>query len=237
MLSEVERMIQSENYDGLMEWAFTNDNPDSSKEILKSVADAYKLLIDKGYGIAANNLGSMYYCGRYFMKNALKAIRYYQIAMETGEKLAWSNLGCCYYYDLKDYQKAFEVFAEGAALFNDPESLYMLGDMYRYGCFVDANKDKAYQLYRRSAMAVNMDDERERSLLGDAYCRIGSLLLESDNQNQFIEGIRTLYSGISYLYERIHETPYVDADIRKYRKMLKDAEDALYSEIIYPKQA
>ena len=29
MLSEVERMIQSENYDGLMEWAFTNDNPDS----------------------------------------------------------------------------------------------------------------------------------------------------------------------------------------------------------------
>lgn len=237
MIAEVKKLINEGNYDGLMDWAFSNDDADSSKEILKSVSKAYEFLIDKGYGIAANNLGSMYYCGRFFKKNVLKAIKYYEMAMETGEKLAWSNLGCCYYYELKDYKKAFEVFAEGAALFNDPESLYMLGDMYRYGYYVEANKDKTYQLYRRAAMAINMDDARERSLLGDAYCRIGSLLLESEDRNQFIEGIKTLYLGISYLYERVHETPYVDADIRKYRKMLKNAEEALNAEVIYPEQA
>ena len=126
MLNEVKRMIQDGNYDGLMDWAFDNDNPDASKETLKSVADAYKVLIDKGYGLAANNLGSMYYCGRYFDEDVDSAIRYYSIACDMGTSMAWGNLGCCYFYGKrKDYRKAYEIFAEGAFLFNNIECLYM----------------------------------------------------------------------------------------------------------------
>ena len=230
MLNEAKNLYNEGNYDELMRWAFTYDSSSSSKEQLKSVAEAYELLIDKGYGVAANNLGSMYYCGRYFETNVAKAIGYYETAMEMGEVLAWSNLGCCYYYDLKDYRKAYDVFSEGAFLFNDPECLYMLGDMYRYGKYVKASENKTFHLYRRATDSVDMNDNRHRVCLGSAYCRLGDFLIASNREKDIEEGIKALYVGLGHLYEGINENQFIRKDIEKYRTLLRETEMLAESE-------
>ena len=224
MFENMKTLMDEGNYDELMHMAYDHDNFASSEQELKQVAEAYEFLIDKGYGIAANNLGSMYYCGRYFERNVLKAIQYYETACRMGEPLAWSNLGCCYYYELKDYRKAFEVFAEGAALFREPECLYMLGDMYKNGYHVEKSGVKSFELYKRALQAINPDDERENSLQGDILCRIGETLVSTGDGKELLEGLKALYRGMSYLYSRLHENSFVDADIRKYKAMIQETE-------------
>ena len=167
MLNEVKKLMQEGNYDGLMDWAFDNDNPSSTSETLKSVADAYEYLIDKGYGIAANNLGSMYYCGRYFDEDVDKAIKYYNIACDMGTPMAWGNLGCCYFYGEKqNYRKAYKVFAEGAFLFDEIECLYMLGEMYQYGYYVKKHIEKARHLYFKALDCLDTGAQRDYNCIG-----------------------------------------------------------------------
>ena len=229
MLSEVERMIQSENYDGLMEWAFTNDNPDSSKEILKSVADAYELLIDKGYGIAANNLGSMYYCGRYFNEDVNKAIRYYSIACEMGIPMAWGNLGCCFFYgERQNYKKAYTVFAEGAYLFNDIECIYMLGEMYQYGYYVNRHLEKARHLYFKALDSLNSENQRDYNCIGEVHYRVGRFLIEETNDIK--AGLKHLHIAQGFFYEKIDDDKFATDNIEKIRALITRAEDLLNTE-------
>lgn len=227
MLNNMKTLMNEGKCDELMHLAFYHDNFTSSDSELKQVAEVYEYLIDKGYGIAANNLGSMHYCGRYFKRNILKAIHYYEIAREMGEPLAWPNLGCCYYYELKDYQKAFEIFAEGAALFREPECLYMLGDMYKNGYHVEKSGVKSFELYKRALQAVDIDDERENNLQGDILCRIGETLVSTGDEKDALEGLKALYRGLSYLYSRLHENSFVDAEINKYKALIQETETFL----------
>lgn len=224
MPNEISRFIQEENYDGLMDWAYSHDDPSSSEDTLKSVADAYEYLIGKGYGIAANNLGSMYYCGRYFSEDVDEAIRYYEIACDMGVQMAWGNLGCCYYYGIrKDYKKAYEVFAEGAFLFNDVECLYMLGDMFHYGRYVKKHPDKALHLYLKALNSINPEDKRDCSLNGDAMYRLGGFLIE--DENNVTEGIKLLYQALGNLYTVIKDDKFALQKIEKVKEMIKKAEE------------
>ncbi len=227
MTDEAKRLMNKGDLDGLMGWACIHDRFDSSKEDLKSVSEAYEYLTGKGYAIAANNLGSMYYVGRYFQRNLHKAVQYYKKAMEMGEVLAWPNLGCVYFYELKNYHKAFDIFAEGAALFSEPECLYMLGDMYKNGYYVEKSEQKMMQLYQRALNSINYENERESALQGDILCRMGESLVSKDDEASITQGIRMLYSGISHLYARVHENCFVDADIRKYKALLEESESLL----------
>ncbi|MBR4461235.1 MAG: sel1 repeat family protein [Erysipelotrichaceae bacterium] len=231
MTQEYEQFLINNDYDGMMDWAFAYDDARSSRKELKKVAEAYEILISKGYGIAANNLGSMYYCGRYFEEDVDMAIHYYEIACEMGVKMAWGNLGCCYYYGKKkDLKKAYEIFAEGAFLFNDPECLYMLGDMYRDGSYVKKSDIKMMHLYCKALDCVNEEDRREHQCLGDIHYRIGKQLVESANKEDILQGLKHLHVGIGILYERLHENRFVDADIRKYKQLIEETEQMLESE-------
>lgn len=223
MIKEVEKLMKNENYDGLLDWAFYNDNKFSNKETLESVADAYECLIDKGYGIAANNLGSMYYCGRYFPEDVNEAIRYYEIACEMGTKMAWGNLGCCYFYGInKDYKKAFEVFAEGAFLFNDVECLYMLGEMYQYGYYVNKSNDKARHLYYKALNSVDSSDQRDYNCIGDIHHRIGKFLIEENINVK--DGLKNLYLALGFLYEKIDDDKFAENNIKNIKALISETE-------------
>jgi len=229
MLSEAKKFIQDGNYDGLMSWAYSNDNAFSSKETLKSVADAYEYLIDKGYGIAANNLGSMYYCGRYFDEDVEKAIKYYNIACDMGFSMAWGNLGCCYYYGQKqNYRKAYKVFAEGAFLFNNVECLYMLGEMYQYGYYVKRHLDKAKHLYFKALDCLNMDEQADYNCMGEVHYRIGRFLIEEGNDIK--GGLKHLHVALGFLYEKIDDDKFAKSNIDKIKALVTKAEDLLNAE-------
>lgn len=226
MLSEVRRFIQDGNYDGLMDWAYSNDNAFSSKETLKSVADAYEYLIDKGYGIAANNLGSMYYCGRYFDEDVDKAIKYYNIACDMGFSMAWGNLGCCYYYGQKqNYRKAYKVFAEGAFLFNNIECLYMLGEMYQYGYYVKKHLDKAKHLYFKALDCLNAGEQGDYNCIGEVHYRIGRFLIEEASDIK--AGLKHLHVALGFLYEKIDDDKFAQSNIDKIKVLTAKAEDLL----------
>ncbi len=225
---ERDEYIRSRDYEKLFDWAFKYDDSSMSKEILEDVAEAYEILMDNGYGMAANNLGSMYYCGRGFRRNVSKAMECYELAMKDGINLAWGNMGCCYYFDKKDYGKAYEVFSEGAYLFNDVECLYMLGDMYRYGLHVEQSDVKAYHLYQKALNAVNEEDRRDYCLKGDVFCRMGELqIAKADTKNAAVDGLKKVYIGVGILYERYTENRFVDDDIRKYRNLIRETENVL----------
>ena len=224
MLMEAKRFIQDGNYDGLMDWAFHNDNVSSDRETLKSVADAYEYLIDKGYGMAANNLGSMYYCGKYFREDVDEAIRYYEIACDMGVPMAWGNLGCCYFYGKKrDYRKAYEVFSEGAFLFNDVECLYMLGEMYQYGYHVKKHKEKAGHLFFKALNSINSDEQRDYNCLGETHYRLGRFLVEEGLDVK--TGIKHLYIAQGFLYEKIDNDKFAADNIAKIKALINDVRD------------
>ena len=226
MLNEAKRYIEECDYDGLMDWAFNNDDSSSTGEVLKSVADAYEYLIGKGYGIAANNLGSMYYCGRYFKEDVDKAVHYYKIACDMGIPMAFGNLGCCFYYgERKDYCKAYKVFSEGAFLFNDIECLYMLGEMYQYGRYAKKHLEKARHLYFKALDCIDSNNERDYNCIGEIHYRIGRFLIEESNDIK--AGLKHLHVALGFLYEKIDDDKFVKSNIEKAKVLVAKAEDFL----------
>ena len=70
---------------------------------------------------------------------------------------AYYNLGVYYYYGLleeqSDVKKAFDCFMKSALLLPGREALSRLGDMYRYGQYVEQNETIALRLYLKAASA------------------------------------------------------------------------------------
>lgn len=229
MLAEAKRFMQEGNHDGLMAWACDHDNGNSGRETLKSVANAYEYLIGKGYGLAANNLGSMYYCGRYFREDVDQAISYYNIACDMGTGMAFGNLGCCYFYGRrKDYRKAYEVFAEGALLFNNIECLYMLGEMYQYGYHVKRHPDKARYLYKKALDNIDPDDPADYNCIGEVHYRLGRFLIEEGTNIK--AGLKHLHIAQGFLYEKIDDDKFAADNISKIKALIADAERMILTE-------
>ena len=87
------------------------------------------------------DLGAYYYGERRFDL----ALKYYDLAAESGNLYAMSNLGYIWYYGRtgeKDYEKAFHYFSLAADR-GDLIAAYKVADMYRNGYFVE----KDYQKY------------------------------------------------------------------------------------------
>lgn len=107
--------------------------------LIDFITDMFQFEIADGNDNAMNDLGAQYYNGnRGFEQSFEKAIRYYKMAADKGNRQAQENLGYCYYYgrDGKpDYEKAFHYFALGA-FDGHPISLYKIGDMYLNGLYV-----------------------------------------------------------------------------------------------------
>ncbi|MBR2668905.1 MAG: sel1 repeat family protein [Solobacterium sp.] len=128
--------------------------------------------INQGSGVAACNLGALYYTGQIGEQSYSKAMELYEIAADSGDIQAIENLGYCYYYGRDcevDYAKAFECFSKGAFQ-GRVTSLYKIGDMYKNGFHVSQNLNEAFQIYSHCIDIINHEDDA-KEYDADVYVR------------------------------------------------------------------
>lgn len=118
--------------------------------------------VKKGNISAAFSLAEAFKWGYYGGADPKRAARMYRICCRSKENkiasLGFYNLGLLYYYGYlleedqaeKSRRLAFCCFLKSAMLDHSRESLLRLGDMYRYGQYVEQNEEVALSLYVRA---------------------------------------------------------------------------------------
>ncbi len=121
-----------------------------------------KAQVKKGSISAAFALAEGFKWGTFGAPDPARAARMYRYCCRAGNKktaaLGFYNLGNLYYYgfllDEREREKAlrlaFHCYMQSALLAHTPEALCRLGDMYRYGQFVERSEDTAMNLYVRA---------------------------------------------------------------------------------------
>jgi TPR repeat protein len=187
--------------------------------LLEYIVELYEMEIAAGNHHAMNDLGAMYYNGdRGFEQNFGKAVLYYGMAADHGNRQAQENLGYCYYYgrDMEpDYEKAFHYFALGA-FDGHLISLYKIGDMYLNGYYVQKNEREAFLIYNHCL--DTMSDEAAKLVSGPVHLRLGDMFLKGIGTEQDPEQALMHYSFAEImLYQMVK-----DGDVM-YKKSLRRA--------------
>ncbi|MDO4192910.1 MAG: tetratricopeptide repeat protein [Erysipelotrichaceae bacterium] len=150
--------------------------PPMVRELVEGI---YLQGIRKGNGMAACNLGALYYTGQIGEQSYQKAMELYEFAADTGDVQAIENLGYCYYYGRNcevDYQKAYNCFAKGAFQ-GRIISLYKIGDMYKNGYYLTEDPAAAFNIYSRCIDMINADPESTKNSAADVYVRYAECYL------------------------------------------------------------
>ncbi|MDO5122026.1 MAG: tetratricopeptide repeat protein [Erysipelotrichaceae bacterium] len=150
--------------------------PPMVRELVEGI---YLQGIRKGNGMAACNLGALYYTGQIGEQSYQKAMELYEFAADTGDVQAIENLGYCYYYGRNcevDYQKAYNCFAKGAFQ-GRIISLYKIGDMYKNGYYLTEDPAAAFNIYSRCIDMINADPESNKNSAADVYVRYAECYL------------------------------------------------------------
>ena len=233
-LLEVEELIANGDYDGMYGWAYEHHERDDVSQIMAKVVQCYEECIRQNMPLAALNLGTLYYEGRYVRQDYQKAFELYKIAADAGESKAISNLGYCYYYGRHqevDYDKAYEYFLKGALLFDDANCLYKLGDMYLQGYHVEKNERYAYQLYERAMFECYGDDGRPDASLPDIMQRLGQCYLYGIGISPDVpKALTLLNNALSGFYYRKKDDVNAVVLIEQTKKCILDAEKYLDEE-------
>ncbi len=187
--------------------------------LIDFITDMFELEIAEGNDDAMNDLGAQYYDGsRGFEQSFQKAVHYYLMAADKGNRQAQENLEYCYYYgrDGKpDYEKAFHFFALGA-FDGHLISLYKIGDMYLNGLYVLKNEKEAFYIFMRCI--ETMTPQAEGRVAGPVYLRLGRMFLEGLGTDQDFKSSLVCYQKAeAYLYDMV-----LDGDAM-YRKSLDAA--------------
>ena len=169
------------------------------------IEDMYQLEIAEGNDDAMNDLGAQYYGGnRGFGQSFDKAVKYYRMAADRGNRPAQENLGYCYYYgrDGKpDYEKAFHYFALGA-FDGHLVSLYKIGDMYLNGLYVPKNEKEAFCIYVRCM--ETMTQQAEGRVAGPVLLRLGGLFLDGIGTEEDAKSALVCFQQAeSFLYDMV----------------------------------
>ena len=233
-IEELSGYLSEQDYDAVFEWACAHHGCTRFPDIMETVVRCYRLCMQYGHPGAALNLGTLYYNGTYLKRDYQQAVRLYEIAAEAGERRALCTLGYCYFYGRHqppDYQKAYGYYNLGALLYDDPNCLYKLGDMYRDGLYVEQNEKFALRLYFRALDAVNRPDE-EDFCRADILARIGEAFLygmavECDPK----KALDLLMQSLSGLYERRKTDPFVSAPIAHVKEKIQEAQELLDDEL------
>ena len=124
--------------------------------------DQLKAQVKKGSISAAFALAEGFKWGYFGAPDPARAARMYRYCCRSGNKetaaKGFYNLGNLYYYGFllakeereKELRLAFSCFLKSALLAHSPEALLRLGDMYRYGQFVEQSESTALSLYLRA---------------------------------------------------------------------------------------
>ncbi|MBR4546147.1 MAG: sel1 repeat family protein [Oscillibacter sp.] len=229
-IEELSGFLSAQDYDAVFQWACEHHECTRFPDIMETVIRCYRLCMKYGHPGAALNLGTLYYNGTYLKQDFEQAVKLYEIAAEAGERRALCNLGYCYYYGRHqppDYEKAYHYYQLGALLFDDPNCLYKLGDMYRMGLYVAENETYAVRLYFRALDAVNRPEEDD-FCRADILERIGEAFLygiavECDAK----KALDLLMQSLSGFYERRKTDPYVSGLIAHVKEKIQEAQDLL----------
>jgi len=195
--------------------------------IAKKMVKCYETCIDAGNLSAALSLGAMYYGGEFIPRDFRKAIKYYELATESDDKetqlWAWTNLGYCHYYgrDIPvDDEKAFNCYMR-AAVQRNPNALYKIGDMYRYGRYVAKDEQIALTFYWQAWSAVYNND----SVRSDIAKRIGEFALYGIGMEKDLHlALRMLSRAEVETYAKIQDRdPFAASLLPKIQKMLGEA--------------
>ena len=118
--------------------------------------------VKKGSVSAALALAEGYKWGYFGMSDPRRAAAMYRICCRSKDKktsaLGYYNLGVLYYHGYllpeeeaaKSRRLAYTCFLKSAMLDQRPETLRLLGDMYRYGQYVEKDDKIAMDLYLRA---------------------------------------------------------------------------------------
>ena len=236
MLRGLERKILKQDIHAMEQWAtfFAFDHPELvTDKIARRIERYYKKAISKNISRAMLNLGALYYNGVIVQRNFAKAVQLYEMASVSDDAnvaaRAICNLGYCYYYGRSiavDKQKAFEHFMKGVLLFNDPNCLYKLGDMYRYGECVEKDEKMAYTLYKK-ALSVHLYFEE---VFADILVRLGECELYGiGTRKDVISAVKRFTLAEGYLYEKIHikKDPFAHEVLAKVKGLIQTAEGML----------
>lgn len=229
---DIDYYIEIEDWDEVLEWACENhDCP--YEHIGKKVIECYELCIEQEMPVAALNLGTFYYNGKFVERDFKKAFELYKIAADAGEIRAICNCGYCFYYGRHqeiDYTKAFEYFSLGALLFNDANCLYKLGDMYLNGYGIYKNKKYAFLLYER-ALKCCQENEKDGECTADAQFRVGKCLLKGIGAKVDVEEAHVLLTfALLNFYKRRKNDNFVAGLIESTKKFIAEAQEKLDKE-------
>jgi len=158
------------------------------KQDLSKSATLYQYYADQNISDAAYNLSSIYQR----LKECKKSIRWLKIAKENGHKKAELKYATLILKGQIDGNttKAFNI-VKSYAIQNDPESLTLLGDIYRQGIVTKFDPIKAQRYYQK---AIDLGFYK-------AYLKLISLYKILNDYGQYNKKIIALYKK---LYEAKH---------------------------------
>lgn len=233
-IKNLENKIAQGDLDAMFEYAeiYQNEFPnDITDEIAAKMVKCYETCYNAGNLTAALNLGAMYYGGEFIPRDFKKAVEYYTIATNSDEEetqiRAWCNLGYCYYYgrDIPiDDKQAFNCYMHGAIL-GDGNCLYKIGDMYRYGRFVNKDEQLAVFFYKKALDEVYKDNR----VFSDICMRIGECALYGIGMKKnLMKALKMLTKAEIYTYEKIQKRdPFAASLLPKIQKMLAEVKKLL----------
>ncbi len=165
--------------------------------------DVYQEEVENGSAEAANNLGALYYSGRGGVTDYNKALELYALAAARGDVAASDNLGF-FYYDDGEYEKAFQYFAIGAFT-GRLISMCMIGDMYRYGRYVEKNEKEAFSIYcqafQENHIRSDEDGEQEEDpCFAELLMRLGDCFAQGIGTEVNEERALYLYQNASIMF-------------------------------------
>lgn len=170
----------------------------------KAYRDGYYQIRDDR---CAFNLGKLYCEERYGHINYPKAAKWFLRGAKAGDGEAEAALGKCHLLGLgvpKNYEKAFHGLVKWALLDTDnTEALYLLGDMYLNGLYVEKDEVQAYVLYRKA--------------------------WDRDNAQCCIAGAQALLRQADYLLMHMQEKEDCHLALVKYQRAESDFYDYLLS--------
>lgn len=129
---------------------------------MENTLKALKEQVKKGSISAALTLAEGFKWGYFGGCDPKRAAAMYRICCRSKDKrtaaMGYYNLGILYYHgylleedeEEKRRRLAFSCFLKSALLYHTPDALRLLGDMYRYGQYVEKDEDIAMSLYLRA---------------------------------------------------------------------------------------
>lgn len=190
----------------------------------KALRDAYYQLQDS---MASYELGCLHYYERYNHVNYKKAFKYFSKEINIGD----SNVlvGECYFYGRgvkQSYKDAYFNLVKSALTDDSAHALYLLGDMYLNGCFVEQDIPEANDLYWHALNVADQLDAPNR-IKAEIHYRIGMDYYHRpntiDNLTVALKAFSTtellllevMNEGNPFLIDRIHKIRQTQMEVKE----------------------